>query len=44
MDRAVAEVTKALLDLAAPQPGERVLDIEIDERDARVPRPVAGRR
>jgi cyclopropane fatty-acyl-phospholipid synthase-like methyltransferase len=27
MDRAVAEVTKALLDLAAPQPGERVLDI-----------------
>jgi precorrin-6B methylase 2 len=24
---AVAEVTKALLDLAAPQPGERVLDI-----------------
>ena len=27
MDRAVAEVTKALLDLAAAQPGERVLDI-----------------
>jgi SAM-dependent methyltransferase len=27
MDRAVAEVTKALLELAAPQPGERVLDI-----------------
>jgi SAM-dependent methyltransferase len=27
MDRAGAEVTKALLDLAAPQPGERVLDI-----------------
>jgi SAM-dependent methyltransferase len=27
MDRAVAEVTKALLDMAAPQPGERVLDI-----------------
>ncbi len=27
MDRAVAEVTKTLLDLAAPQPGERVLDI-----------------
>jgi ubiquinone/menaquinone biosynthesis C-methylase UbiE len=27
MDRAVAEVTKALLDLAAPQRGERVLDI-----------------
>jgi ubiquinone/menaquinone biosynthesis C-methylase UbiE len=27
MDRAVAEVTKALLDLAAPKPGERVLDI-----------------
>jgi ubiquinone/menaquinone biosynthesis C-methylase UbiE len=27
MDRAVAEVTKALLELAAPQPGEHVLDI-----------------
>jgi ubiquinone/menaquinone biosynthesis C-methylase UbiE len=27
MDRAVAEATKALLDLAAPQAGERVLDI-----------------
>jgi SAM-dependent methyltransferase len=27
MDRAVADLTKALLDLAAPQPGERVLDI-----------------
>ena len=27
MDRAVAEVTRALLELAAPQPGERVLDI-----------------
>ena len=27
MDRAVAEETKALLDLAAAQPGERVLDI-----------------
>src|ERR1700736_5370627 len=27
MDRAVAEVTKALLDLAAPQPGEHVLDV-----------------
>jgi SAM-dependent methyltransferase len=27
MDRAVAEVTKALLDLAAAQPGQRVLDI-----------------
>jgi SAM-dependent methyltransferase len=27
MDRAVAEVTKALLELAAPQPGVRVLDI-----------------
>jgi hypothetical protein len=27
MDRAVAEVTKALLDLATPQPGERVLDV-----------------
>jgi ubiquinone/menaquinone biosynthesis C-methylase UbiE len=27
MDRAVAKVTKALLDLAGPQPGERVLDI-----------------
>src|SRR5262244_1376549 len=28
MDRAVAALTKELLDLAAPQPGERVLDIE----------------
>src|SRR5438270_10062156 len=27
MDRAVAALTKELLDLAAPQPGERVLDI-----------------
>ena len=27
MDRAVAEVTKALLDMAVAQPGERVLDI-----------------
>jgi SAM-dependent methyltransferase len=27
MDRAVADLTKALLDMAAPQPGERVLDI-----------------
>jgi|SRR5271169_2078671 len=27
MDRAVAEVTKAQLDLAASQPGERALDI-----------------
>jgi SAM-dependent methyltransferase len=27
MDRAVAKVTEALLDMAAPQPGERVLDI-----------------
>src|SRR6267378_3149006 len=27
MDRAVADLTKALLDLAAPQPGEHVLDI-----------------
>ena len=27
MDRAVAELTKALLDMAAPQPGEHVLDI-----------------
>ena len=27
MDHAVAEVTNALLELAAPQPGERVLDI-----------------
>ena len=27
MDRAVAALTKDLLDLAAPQPGERVLDI-----------------
>jgi SAM-dependent methyltransferase len=27
MDRAVASLTKELLDLAAPQPGERVLDI-----------------
>src|SRR5262249_16643543 len=27
MDRAVAALTRELLDLAAPQPGERVLDI-----------------
>src|ERR1700738_1869221 len=27
MDRAVAELTKALLDMTAPQPGEHVLDI-----------------
>src|SRR6202011_5103833 len=27
MDRAVADLTKALLDMAAPQPGEHVLDI-----------------
>ena len=27
MDRAVADLTKSLLDLAAPQPSERVLDI-----------------
>ena len=27
MDRAVADLTKALLDMAAPQSGERVLDI-----------------
>ena len=27
MDRAVAALTKELLDLAAPQPGERVLDL-----------------
>ena len=27
MDRAVAALTKELLDLAAPQPGERVLDV-----------------
>ena len=27
MDRAVADLTKTLLDIAAPQPGEHVLDI-----------------
>src|SRR6267378_489615 len=27
MDRAVADLTKSLLDMAAPQPGEHVLDI-----------------
>ena len=32
MDRAVAALTKELLDLAAPQPGERVLDIGCGDR------------